>query len=81
MLEKIQLLNPDYQIQELNENFKDYGRVIKQDEQEAINFAQTYQNINAYDTSIKELDTMYSRINERYLWVFRCYGRRCNWKK
>ena len=51
MLEKIQLLNPDYQIQELNENFKDYGRVIKQDEQEAINFAQTYQNINAYDTS------------------------------
>ncbi len=28
MLEKIQLLNPDYQIQELNENFKDYGRVI-----------------------------------------------------
>ena len=56
MLEKIQLLNPDYQIQELNENFKDYGRVIKQDEQEAINFAQTYQNINAYDTSIKELE-------------------------
>lgn len=33
MLEKIQLLNPDYQIQELNENFKDYGRVIKQDVQ------------------------------------------------
>lgn len=56
MLEKIQLLNPDYQIQELNENFKDYGRVIKQDVQEAINFAQTYQNINAYDTSIKELE-------------------------
>lgn len=56
MLEKIQLLKPDYQIQELNENFKDYGRVIKQDEQEAINFAQTYQNINAYDTSIKELE-------------------------
>ena len=39
MLEKIQLLNPDYQIQELNENFKDYGRVIKQDEQEAIIFS------------------------------------------
>ena len=56
MLEKIQLINPDYQIQELNENFKDYGRVIKQDVQEAINFAQTYQNINAYDTSIKELE-------------------------
>mgnify|MGYP000624012843 FL=1 len=37
-------------------NFKDYGRVIKQDVQEAINFAQTYQNINAYDTSIKELE-------------------------
>ncbi len=73
MLEKIQLLNPDYQIQELNENFKDYGRVIKQDEQEAINFAQTYQNIRRY--------TMYSRINERYLWVFKCYGRRCNWEK
>ena len=54
--EKIQLLNPDYQIQELNENFKDYGRVIKQDVQEAINFAQIYQNINAYDTSIKELE-------------------------
>ena len=79
MLEKIQLLNPNYQIQELNENFKDYGRVIKQDVQEAINFAQTYQNINAYDTIRRY--TMYSRVNERYLWVFRCYGRRCNWKK
>ena len=47
MLEKIQLLNPDYQIQELNENFKDYGRWIKQYEQESINFAETYQNINS----------------------------------
>ena len=28
MLEKIQLLNPDYQIQELNENFKDYEELL-----------------------------------------------------
>ena len=52
MLEKIRTLNPDYQIHELDDSFNEYGRIIKQDMQEAIAYASTYQNINAYDTSV-----------------------------
>lgn len=36
MLEEIRALNPDYQIYELDDSFKEYGRIIKQDMQEAI---------------------------------------------
>ena len=58
MLEKIRTLNPDYQINELDDSFKEYGRIIKQDMQEAINYATTYQNTNAYDTSVQALEEM-----------------------
>ena len=58
MLEKIRTLNPDYQIHELDDSFKEYGRIIKQDMQEAIDYATTYQNTNAYDTSVQVLDEM-----------------------
>ena len=39
MLEKIRTLNPNYQIHELDDSFKEYGRIIKQDMQEAIDYA------------------------------------------
>ena len=58
MLEKIRTLNPDYQIHELDDSFNEYGRIIKQDMQEAIAYASTYQNINAYDTSVQALEEM-----------------------
>lgn len=58
MLEKIRTLNPDYQIHELDDSFKEYGRIIKQDMQEAIDYATTYQNTNAYDTSVQVLEEM-----------------------
>lgn len=58
MLEEIRKLNPDYQIHELDNSFKEYGRVIKQDMQEAIDYAVNYQNINAYDTSVPSLEQM-----------------------
>ena len=56
MLEKIRTLNTDYQIHELDDSFKEYGRIIKQDMQEAIDYATTYQNTNAYDTSVQVLE-------------------------
>ena len=69
MLEKIRTLNPDYQIHELDDSFKEYGRIIKQDMQEAIDFATTYQNTNAYDTSVQvleEMPCMQDLINDIY---------------
>ena len=69
MLEKIRTLNPDYQIHELDDSFKEYGRIIQQDMQEAIDYASTYQNINAYDTSVQaleEMSCMQELINDVY---------------
>lgn len=69
MLEKIRTLNPDYQIHELDDSFKEYGRIIKQDMQEAIDYATTYQNTNAYDTSVQvleEMPCMQDLINDIY---------------
>lgn len=55
MLEKIRTLNPDYQIHELDDSFNEYGRIIKQDMQEAIAYASTYQNINVYEQEDDEV--------------------------
>ena len=69
MLEKIRTLNPDYQIHELDDSFKEYGCIIQQDMQEAIDYASTYQNINAYDTSVQaleEMSCMQELINDVY---------------
>lgn len=58
MLEEIRKLNPNYQIHELDDSFKEYGRIIERDMQEAIDYASNYQNINAYDTSVQTLENM-----------------------
>ncbi len=59
MLDKIRLLNPKYQIQELNcSTFKDYGQIIHIDMKEAIEYAEKYQNIKAYDMSISDLENL-----------------------
>lgn len=69
MLDKIRQANPQYNINQLDSRFRQYGQVLHIDVQQAIVYAKRYQNKLAYDSSIKELEDL-SCIQELSMLVY-----------
>ena len=56
MINRMREMNPDYMIHNVTEeSFRPYGRVLKADVQEGIDYTKAYQSNKGYEPDIKEL--------------------------